>query len=136
MQTCLITGGGRGIGKEIALKLASEDRHIIITGRKAEALESVCSIVKKKGGECEFILSDFAAISGMEFLLQRLKPMTIDILVNNAAVAHVEPLENISLEKWGNFIRKPSRLKLPSGSLPFVEPNSWQKLSNTLTQSS
>ena len=43
MQTSLITGGGRGIGRAIALALAEPECHVIVTGRHKQALDETAA---------------------------------------------------------------------------------------------
>ena len=88
-KIALVTGAGRGIGREIALTLAKNGATVIVNynGSKASADEVVAEI-EKNGGSAEAMqcnVSDFAASE--EFVKQVLaKYKKVDILVNNAGV--------------------------------------------------
>jgi len=52
-QTVIVTGGGSGIGRCTAHELAALGAHVVITGRKAEKLQTVRSEIEAAGGRCE-----------------------------------------------------------------------------------
>jgi 3-oxoacyl-[acyl-carrier protein] reductase len=88
-KVALVTGAGRGIGREIAIKLANAGAHVIVNynGSKQSAEEVVSEIINN-GGNAEAIqcnISDFNACA--EFAKNVLgKYKKVDILVNNAGV--------------------------------------------------
>ena len=51
-QTIIVTGGGSGIGRCTAHELAALGAHVVITGRKAEKLQTVKSEIEAAGGPC------------------------------------------------------------------------------------
>jgi 3-oxoacyl-[acyl-carrier protein] reductase len=88
-KIALVTGGGRGIGRAIAIKLASEGANVIVnySGSKERAEETV-SIIKNAGGNAEAIqcdVADFAACGLLaKYVLE--KYGRLDVLVNNAGI--------------------------------------------------
>lgn len=102
-KIALVTGAGRGIGREIALTLARNGATVIVNynGSKASADEVVAEI-EKNGGSAEAVqcnVSDFAA-SG-EFVKQILdKYKKVDILVNNAGVTRDNLIMRMSEEDY------------------------------------
>lgn len=88
-KIALVTGAGRGIGREIALTLAKNGATVIVNynGSK-ESADAVVAEIEKNGGSAEAVqcnVSDFAACE--EFVKQVLaKYKKVDILVNNAGV--------------------------------------------------
>lgn len=100
LEVCLITGASRGIGKEIALKLASPKRLLLLSGRDLSALENVQAGVSKKGGEAELFPADLSTPEGVTALQEQLKDRCINVLVNNAGIARVAPLDKLSLKDW------------------------------------
>ena len=88
-KIALVTGAGRGIGREIALALAADGATVIVNynGSKQSAEEVVAEIIQK-GGSAEAIqcnVSDFAASEAfVKEVLDKYKK--VDILVNNAGV--------------------------------------------------
>ncbi|MBB3860939.1 3-oxoacyl-[acyl-carrier protein] reductase [Novosphingobium hassiacum] len=87
-RIALVTGGGRGIGKGIAVRLAAEGAHVIINYSRSRAdAEALADAVRAEGGSASTIcadLSDLAAIATMFEAIKR-EHSHIDILVNNAA---------------------------------------------------
>jgi len=85
-NTILITGGGSGIGFEIA-KSFSKDNHIIITGRNAEKLQKAAAQLQNTTA----IVSDITNEKDVENLVQKLKTdfPNLNILINNAGIASV-----------------------------------------------
>lgn len=88
-KVALITGGSRGLGKEMALALAERGANVIVTSRKADACEEVASQIEAMGREalaygCH--VGDWDAIEGLvEAAYARFGK--IDILINNAGMS-------------------------------------------------
>lgn len=85
-QVCIITGGGSGIGRDAALKMAQEGATVVIVGRTESKLESATAEIRTLGGTaaCYTLdVSDFYAVQKMvDDVYQKFG--RIDILVNNA----------------------------------------------------
>lgn len=84
----LITGGGTGIGRGIALALARRGASIVLIGRRLEALRSVAAEVHACGGRAAVIAGDITDSAARPHLLDaaRLPFGPIHLLVNNAGV--------------------------------------------------
>ena len=87
-KNCLITGAGSGIGAEIAIVLAKQGYHTIITGKSLSSLEKTEKKIIDQGGSCTLVeldMNDFAGIDklGLE-IFKRWKKL--DILISNAAI--------------------------------------------------
>jgi 3-oxoacyl-[acyl-carrier protein] reductase len=96
-KTALVTGAGRGIGRAIALELASLGARVIVVGRQRERLDQTCADAQRQGGECEPLAADIAAESGLAALAGALA--RTDLLINNAAAfAPYGRLETIAPE--------------------------------------
>ena len=104
MQNILITGASKGIGKAIAIKLASNDSHIFIHGRDQKALDDVSNAIEKKGGDSTQIIADISAPAGCQEIIGAVGKNSIDVLVNNAAVAYVKPFDQLTLDEWNKTI--------------------------------
>jgi len=96
----LITGASRGIGRAIAVRLAAPGRLLLLHGRDREALEETCRLVRAKGGEAIEIVADLSAASGVDDIVAQVGRESLDLLVNNAGVTAVAPLDKITLEQW------------------------------------
>lgn len=101
-KSALITGGGRGIGKAIALTFANAGADIAIASRTAEQLEEVAAQVRAMGRECFAFPTDVTRADQVERLAQSaLSAMgEVDVLVNNAGVFLVRPLAETTEDDW------------------------------------
>src|SRR5467141_1304117 len=101
-KVALITGGGTGIGRAIALAFAREGASVAVAGRRLEKLRKVISEIQKQGGaglamECDVTRTRDVerAVKGTVERFGRL-----NVLVNNAGTLHVSTVEGISEEEW------------------------------------
>lgn len=106
-KVALVTGAGRGIGKEIAVTLAREGAYVIVNycGSKAAA-EEVVETIRANGGEAESYqcsVSDFDAVGEMIQTLAK-KHGHIDILVNNAGITRDELILKMKEEDFDAVI--------------------------------
>jgi citronellol/citronellal dehydrogenase len=108
-QVALITGGGTGIGRATALKLASLGAKTIIASRKAENLEGAAKELAEVGGK-DRVLSHVCDIRDPESVaslvtasLERFS--RIDLLVNNAGGQFPSPAELITPKGWEAVVK-------------------------------
>lgn len=104
-KTALVTGAGRGIGKAIALKLASCGAKVICIS-KSDTCTQVADTIKAQGGEAfayPVDLGDSSAIkAALESILQT--HTKVDILVNNAGITRDNLLLRMKPEEWDSVI--------------------------------
>jgi NAD(P)-dependent dehydrogenase (short-subunit alcohol dehydrogenase family) len=98
-KVTIITGGGSGIGKAIAMAFVREGAQVVIAGRDGEKLERAAAEI---GGDCLAVSADVSSAKGTEKLMSAAieKFKRIDILVNNAAVLLPGTAESISEEDF------------------------------------
>ncbi len=89
MRIALVTGPTSGIGRAVALSLASQGFHLVAAGRSADRLKAIVSEIDAADGSAEPLLVDLASLRGVaraadEFIETGRE---IDVLVNNAGVA-------------------------------------------------
>ncbi|HTI55912.1 MAG TPA: SDR family NAD(P)-dependent oxidoreductase [Verrucomicrobiae bacterium] len=102
-RTALVTGAGRGIGRAVALALASAGARLLLAGRTVEPLREVAREVVAAGGlEPSGRVLDVADLEATVAALDRLhaEGVTVDVLVNNAGFATAEPLARTDLALW------------------------------------
>lgn len=83
-RTALVTGAGRGIGREIALGLARAGATVAVLARSADQVEETASLIRSAGGEALAVPADVASPAARARAQQIVGP--VDILINNAAV--------------------------------------------------
>ena len=102
-KVALITGASRGIGKEIAIELASHGANIAFTDlRQDEQAMSVESTLQKLGDKAKFYVSDASSYEDAQILIQNIVSdfNSIDILVNNAGITRDTLLLRMSEKDW------------------------------------
>jgi NAD(P)-dependent dehydrogenase (short-subunit alcohol dehydrogenase family) len=106
-RIALVTGGGSGIGAEVAQALAKDGWKVIITGRRQEALESVISKSKKSSGELIAITADVTDEKSVKNLFSEIEDKygRIDLLFNNAGTgAPAVEIDQLSLDDWNKVV--------------------------------
>ena len=95
VKTALITGGGRGIGRAIALALAREGIRVAVAARTAEQVEQVAHEI---GNDAIALVCDVADPESVARMFERVG--SVDILVNNAGIAESATVVNTTDELW------------------------------------
>ncbi len=101
-KRALVTGGGTGLGRGIALGLAEAGADVVICGRRPGPLEEVQGVIAAGGGTCEIVLADVTVEE--DVLALQAAAGRIDILVNNAAVMPADPWDTMPIEKFRSVI--------------------------------
>lgn len=94
-RTVLVTGGGSGIGRAIALAMAKKGGRLIVSGRRAEYLEESVRMIHQAGGQAISCIADISIESDVERLMQCIETSwdgKLDVLVNNAGVFRRSPI--------------------------------------------
>ena len=106
-KVAVVTGGGRGIGKAIALAFAKEGASVCITGRTLVDLEDTVQEISEHGGRAIFAQGDISVESDISHFVEFTEQQfgTINILVNNAAVNLPDiAITEVTLEQWNQII--------------------------------
>ena len=100
-SVALVTGAGRGIGREIALRLARDGAKVAAVARTTSELESVASDATGAGSVHPFP-ADISLAGNIESVVKaiRKKLGPVDILVNNAGMFLDKPILDTSVEEW------------------------------------
>ena len=96
-KRALVTGGGRGIGRQIALLLNSIGAKVVVIDRIQEDMDSL-----KKEIDCETILAELTDVVAARRAAEQALP--IDLLVNCAGVVILEPFLDTSIENFNETI--------------------------------
>ena len=95
----LITGAGSGIGAGIAAELARAGHHLVVTDVNLEAAQAVAQSLRAAGGSAEALVVDVTSDDSIAAALAAVS-RPVDVLVNNAGLQHVAPLEEFPMQKW------------------------------------
>ena len=101
--TILVTGAGSGIGAGIAENLATQGHHLIVTDLNADAAAQIAQAIRAAGGSAESHPLDVTSDASVAALVAALS-RPVDVLVNNAGLQHVSPLEEFPIAKWGFLV--------------------------------
>lgn len=106
-KTVLITGSSRGIGKAIAIKFAKKGYHVVINcAHNEEALLKTKAEIEAYQVSCHAYLGDMGDMEAARELFAQIKKLygKVDVLVNNAGIAYVGLLTDMSPEDWNRVI--------------------------------
>ncbi len=105
-KIAIVTGGGTGIGKAIALEFAKAGANVVVASRKQENLDKVAAEIKDLGRESLAIATDIRAPEQVDNMVKQTldKFGRIDILVNNAGAGFPVAVEELSPNGWNVII--------------------------------
>jgi 3-hydroxybutyrate dehydrogenase len=121
-RRALITGGGSGIGRACAVRLAEGGADVVVVDRDAESATTVAEAV---GGTAVAVdLSDLDAVDALD--------LDVDILVNNAGLQHVAPLHEFPVDRFSYILRLmlEAPFRLVRGALPHMYEEGWGRVVN------
>ncbi|MND78990.1 3-oxoacyl-[acyl-carrier-protein] reductase FabG [compost metagenome] len=101
-KVALVTGSGRGIGREVALQLAAYGAKLVINDLDAEPAEEVVATIRNAGGEAVACVGSVTAPDFAERLVKTAVDNfgAIDIIVNNAGFTWDNVIQKMSDEQW------------------------------------
>jgi NAD(P)-dependent dehydrogenase (short-subunit alcohol dehydrogenase family) len=104
-KTAVITGGGRGIGKVIALVYADHGAEVVVTSRTQAQVDSVAQEIQAKGGRCLPVTADISQEDDVARLFEQCRQafQKVDILVNNAGITLEHPFMELSPTDFRNL---------------------------------
>ena len=130
----LLTGAASGIGRELAIQLASKKAHLCLVDIQADALEETAEACRKQGAYVHTIVADLSqedTISGIA--AQAVKELGgLDILINNAGLAYYGPTEKMSAEQRERVlaVNLLAPVRLTDACLPFLLENQHSRILN------
>src|ERR1700756_4493033 len=134
-KIALVTGGSRGIGARAALALAKAGCDVAVNyRRRGDEAEAVCAEIRALGRRAVAICADVsrsAEVRGMATLVGR-DLGTLSILINNAGVARVQKIEDITEDDWNEMIdvNLKSTFLVTQAALPRMRAQRWGRVIN------
>ena len=106
MRTVLVTGGGRGIGRAIALAFAGADTTVFVAARTTAELRSTAYEIEKAGGRGRAVRMDVTDPSSIDRAFSDMHETAdwLDVVVNNAGVGGGEPIADSDIGRWRQII--------------------------------
>jgi gluconate 5-dehydrogenase len=101
-RSALVTGGGRGIGRHLAIGLAEAGARVFLASRKLAACEAVAAEIERSGGRASALEADLSRPAECQRLIASVVASTdrLHVLVNNAARVWAAPTLEYPLEGW------------------------------------
>nr|WP_239565714.1 SDR family oxidoreductase [Paenibacillus sacheonensis] len=101
-KVAVITGGGRGIGRQIALDLAASGCRTVVAARSEAELDEVAAAIARTGGQALTVCADLSEAAAVDRLAdEAIREFgAIDILINNAGIIIPKPLLETTDEEW------------------------------------
>jgi 3-oxoacyl-[acyl-carrier protein] reductase len=139
MKVALVTGASRGIGRAIALSLASDGLAVAVHyDKSADAAQKVVSEITESGGTAIAFQGNLASPEVPADLVARVKSQlgSIDILVNNAAVMTDGSIAEMSDEMWDETIavNLSAVFKLTRACIPAMVEKKWGRIISISSQ--
>ena len=134
-RIALVTGSSRGIGRAIALKLASKGYIVAINYRKRkEEAKKIVEEIRKLGGEAEAFKADVSKEDEVEKMFSEIESILgkVSILVNNAGWGFMAPLTKMDIGLWDRHINVNLRsvFLCTKRALPHMLERGWGRIVN------
>ena len=104
MHSILVTGSASGIGAELAHELARSGCHVVVSDLKLNDAQAVAASIRGSGGSAEALALDVTSDDSVGAALAAVS-RPVDVLVNNAGLQYVAPLEQFPPQKWDYLIQ-------------------------------
>ncbi|NYI03570.1 SDR family oxidoreductase [Allostreptomyces psammosilenae] len=105
-KTVLVTGASSGIGEATARRLAADGHRVFLGARRTDRLEALVEEITKEGGSADFRRLDVTDAADVRAFVQAARAAfgRVDVLVNNAGVMPLSPLEALRTDEWDRMI--------------------------------
>jgi len=105
-KVVVITGASSGIGEATALLLARNGAKVILAARRADRLKQLTQRIQTEGGQADYLVTDVKMRSDLVKLVDfaTIRFGHMDVLVNNAGIAHLSRIDQNEVEDWEEMI--------------------------------
>lgn len=134
-KVALVTGGSRGIGRAIALRLAHAGADVAVNYRSHEhEAQQVCAHIEQARRRAMAVRADVSCAADVSDMVEtvRAKLGPVDILVNNAGIADPKPFEELQEADWDRTIdvNLKSVFLVTKEALPSMRARRWGRIIN------
>lgn len=105
-KTVLITGAGSGIGAATARKLAADGHRVFLGARRTDRLQRLAEEISTSGGQAAFHRVDVTDLDDVRAFTTTARQRfgRIDVMVNNAGVMPLSPLNALKIDEWNRML--------------------------------
>ncbi|MBT2450716.1 glucose 1-dehydrogenase [Streptomyces sp. ISL-43] len=106
-KSVLVTGGGSGIGRAVALAFAAEGASVVVAGRSAAPLDETVALIEEEGGTAAAVTADVTRSEDVRALIRSTVEHfgSLDVAVNNAGVFRGgAPVADLPEEDWRTLL--------------------------------
>ena len=104
-QLALVTGASSGIGLAYAQALARRGCDLILMGRRRDRLDGLATEVRSVGARAEVVVADLGVASGIAEIETLCRDRALDLLINNAGVAHYMPFAELPPDRLDELLQ-------------------------------
>jgi 3-oxoacyl-[acyl-carrier protein] reductase len=135
-RACIVTGGSRGIGLEVARRLTAEGARLLLVGRGEDALRAAAA---ECTGDAQWIACDVTAPDAGDRVVEACRERLgrVDVLVNNASASKTLALEELADEDWYDDweINVMAPMRLMRAAVPEMVRAGWGRVVNVSSSS-
>ncbi|MBM3672220.1 MAG: SDR family NAD(P)-dependent oxidoreductase [Actinobacteria bacterium] len=133
-RVALVTGGSQGIGREIALTLATEGADVAICARREQVVDATTADLRALGRDALGVVADVATTSGVQRVSDAVHEHfgRVDILINNAGKSSMKALLDLTDEDWYASIdlNLMSAVRMSQAFVPGMRERGWGRIVN------
>lgn len=138
-RACIVTGGSRGIGLEVARQLVAEGANVLLIGRRAQALRTAAAACEPGAGAAAWLALDITEPDAGERAVAACRERfdTVDVLVNNAGTSRVRDLVALTDEEWQAQweVHVMAPMRLMRAAIPEMVNAGWGRVVNVCSSS-
>ena len=138
-RACIVTGGSRGIGLQVARQLVAEGARVLLVGRGEDALKEAAENCEGDARTVSWLALDVTEPDAAERAVAACRERfeTVDVLVNGAGMSQVRSIEALTDEEWQAMweIHVMAPMRLMRAAIPEMAERGWGRIVNVSSSS-